>query len=82
MDHAAYAKIEKQASQLAELSTQLGTEIGKLEVISLRINQHWSGPASTEFQSQLKKTIETLKISQRNITHARDDLNRAKDRYW
>ena len=63
-----YTKVVSQANDIKDLSNDLETEIVKLEALLAQAKNEWYGPASEEFQRQLKMLIADMKTTKYNIS--------------
>lgn len=63
-----YEQAISQANEIRELSRDLGDEITNLENFLARVKREWCGPASTAFQSQLKKLINEMESTKSSMS--------------
>lgn len=63
-----YDKVDSQANDIRDLSSDLGKEINNLENLLARIKREWYGPASDEFQNQLLMLIADMKTTKYDMS--------------
>ena len=64
-----YSKVIGQANDIKDLSNDLNGEINKLEKHLATVANEWKGPASDEYQKQLKNLIKRMKSTKTQMSN-------------
>ena len=75
-----YSKVISQANSMNELSSDLNTEIRRLEDLLSRIKREWYGPAADAFQKQLIMLIADMKTTKYNISSVSSTIKNVANR--
>ena len=72
-----YSTVISQANTIKDLSSSLEDEISSLENLFSRIKNEWKGPASTEFQKQLRSLIDAMRSTKSDMSSVSNAIKNA-----
>lgn len=75
-----YSKVISQANSMQNLSSDLNTEIRKLEDLLSHIKREWKGPASEAFQKELIELIADMKSTKYSMSSVSSTIKSVANR--
>ncbi len=75
-----YNRVINQANDMYDLSSDLNSEIKKLENLLAQVKREWYGPASDAFQKQLIMLIADMKTTKYNMSSVSSTIKNVANR--